>query len=57
MTMRFNEYQSYIRPARLRDSKIRDCMEFYNAVCFVREYNEDLSTHNEFSDTEWHRIA
>lgn len=57
MTMRFNEYQPYIRPARLRDSKIRDCMEFHNAVCFVREYNADLSTHNEFTDTEWHRIA
>ena len=57
MTMRFNEYQPYIRPARLRDSKIRDCMEFHNAVCFVREYNEDLSTHNEFTDCEWHKIA
>lgn len=57
MTMRFNEYQPYIRPARLRDSKIRDCMEFHNAVCFVREYNEDLNTHNEFADTEWHYYA
>lgn len=57
MTMRFNEYQPYIRPARLRDSKIRDCMEFYNAVCFVREYNEDLSTHNEFTDTLYHYYA
>lgn len=57
MTMRFNEYQPYIRPARLRDSKIRDCMEFHNAVCFIREYNEDLSTHNEFTDCEWHYYA
>lgn len=57
MTMRFNEYQPYIRPARLRDSKIRDCMEFHNAVCFVREYNEDISTHNEFMDTSYHYYA
>lgn len=57
MTMRFNQYQPYIRPARLADPKKRDTMEFYNAVCFVREYNEDLSTHNEFSDTSFHYYA
>lgn len=32
-------------------------MEFHNAVCFVREYNEDLSTHNEFTDTSYHYYA
>lgn len=52
MTMRFNQYQPYIRPARLADPKKRDTMEFYNAVVFVREYNEDLSTHNEFNDSD-----
>lgn len=57
MTMRFNEYQPYMRTARLRDSKIRDCMEFYNCVVFVRENNEDISTHREFTDTNYHRIA
>ena len=54
MTMRFNEYQPYKRTARLKDSKVRDCMEFYNCVVFVRENNEDISTHREFTDTEWH---
>lgn len=52
MTMRFNQYQPYIRPARLADPKKRDTMEFYNTVVFVREYNEDLSTHNEFNDSD-----
>lgn len=52
MTMRYNEYNPYIRPARLADPKKRDTMAFYNCVVFVREYNEDLSTHNEFNDSE-----
>lgn len=57
MTMRFNEYQPYKRTARLRDSKIRDCMEFYNCVVFIRERNEDVSTHREFTDTSYHYYA
>lgn len=57
MTMRFNEYQPYKRTARLRDSKIRDCMEFYNCVVFVRERNEDISAHREFMDTNYHYYA
>lgn len=57
MTMRFNEYQPYKRTARLRDSKIRDCMEFYNCVVFIRERNEDVSTHREFTDTVYHYYA
>ena len=57
MTMRFNEYQPYKRTARLKDSKIRDCMEFYNCVVFIRERNEDISTHREFTDTNWHYYA
>lgn len=57
MTMRFNEYQPYKRTARLKDSKIRDCMEFYNCVVFIRERNEDVSTHREFTDTNWHYYA
>lgn len=57
MTMRFNEYQPYKRTARLKDSKIRDCMEFYNCVVFIKERNEDISTHREFTDTNWHYYA
>lgn len=29
-------------------------MEFYNCVIFIRERNEDISTHREFQDTEYH---
>lgn len=57
MAMRFNEYQPYKRVARLRDSKIRDCMEFTNCIVFVRENNPDISTHREFTDTEYHYYA
>lgn len=57
MTMRFNEYQPYMRTARLRDSKIRDAMEFHNCIVFVKERNEDISTHREFTDTEYHYYA
>ena len=32
-------------------------MEFYNAVIFVRENNEDLNSHREFNDTNWHFYA
>lgn len=55
LTMRFNEYQPYMRTARLRDPKIRDTMEFYNCVVFVKERNEDISTHREFTDTAYHK--
>lgn len=54
MAMRFNEYQPYKRTAKLKNPKVRDCMEFYNCVVFVRERNEDVSTHREFTDTNYH---
>lgn len=57
MTMRFNEYQPYTRTARVKDSKVRDTMEFYNCVVFVRERDEDISTHREFTDCETHYYA
>lgn len=57
MTMRYNQYEPYIRPARLKDHKVRDTMEFYNCVVFIRERDEDLSTHREFTDTSYHYYA
>lgn len=57
MTMRYNQYEPYIRPARLKDPKVRDTMEFYNCVVFIRERDEDLSTHREFADTLYHYYA
>lgn len=57
MTNRYNDYNPFKRTAKLKDSKVRDTMEFYNCVVFVRENNEDLSTHREFNDTDYHFYA
>ena len=57
MARRFNEYQPFLRYARKKDSRIKDTMEFANCVVFIRETNEDLTTHREFNDTNWHFYA
>lgn len=57
LTNRYNDYNPFKRTAKLIDPKIRDTMEFYNCVVFVRERNEDISTHREFSDTNTHFYA
>lgn len=54
---RYNEYNPVVRPAKVADSKVRDTMEFHNCVVFIRENNEDLTTHREFNDTNWHFYA
>jgi len=55
---RFNEYQPFLRYARKKDSRVKDTMEFYNCVVFIRETSEDASVpHREFSDTNWHFYA
>ena len=54
---RYNEYNPFIRSAKFNDSKVKDCMEFYNCVIFVRENNTDVSTHREFQDCETHFYA
>lgn len=56
---RYNDFNPYKRPF-VRDegvdtSIIRDTMYFENCVVFIQEYNEDLSTHREFADNDWHR--
>jgi len=58
---RYNEFNPYRRPF-VRDegvdiSFIKDTMEFHNCVIFIQETNEDLSTHREFADTDWHFYA
>ena len=59
MARRFNEYQPFLRYARKKDGKVKDTMEFYNCVVFIRETSTDLSNtpHREFNDTDWHKIA
>lgn len=54
---RYNEYNPFKRTAKLKDSKVKDTMEFYNCAIFVRENNEDISTHREFQDTNVHFYA
>lgn len=54
---RYNTYNPYIRPIRKNDPKVKDTMEFFNAVIFVKESDPDVSTHREFQDCEWHFYA
>lgn len=58
---RYNEFNPYVRPF-IRDDmsiidKIKDTMEFYNCVVFIKESNPDMTTHREFADNEWHFYA
>ena len=57
MARRFNEYQPFLRYARKKNNKLKDTMEFYNCVVFIRETSQDLSEHREFNDTDWHFYA
>lgn len=50
----YSMFNPFIRFARWKDSKVKDCMEFYNCVVFIRERDEDISTHREFQDTNYH---
>lgn len=55
---RYNEFNPYKRPFIREEgvdtSFIKDTMEFHNGVIFIQETNEDVSTHREFADTNWH---
>ena len=54
---RYNDYIPYKTPGQKRDPRIKNSMEFVNCVIFVRETDADISTHREFSDTNWHFYA
>lgn len=57
MARRYNQFNPFIRAAKFNDSKVKDTMEFYNCVIFVRERDEDIATHREFLDTNYHYYA
>lgn len=57
MANRYNKYNPFIRAAKFNDSKVKDTMEFVNCVVFIRERNEDISTHREFQDCQFHYYA
>ena len=54
---RYNDFLPYISPAKKRDNKIKNTMEFVPAILFLKETNPDPGTHNEFLDCDWHFYA
>lgn len=56
MAQRYNLYQPFLRYARKKNSKVKDTMEFFNCVLFIRETGE-LENHKEFNDNNWHFYA
>lgn len=57
MQKRYNDFLPYISPAKQRDSRIKNDMEFVPAVLFVKETNPSIAEHKEFMDNEWHFYA
>lgn len=57
LARRYNEFNPVVRAAKAKDPRVKDTMEFYNCVVFVRENETDLTKHREFNDNSWHFYA
>ena len=51
---RYDRYMPYTSYAQKTDKNVKNTMNFYNCVIFIQERNEDLTTHQEFNDNDWH---
>ena len=60
---RYNEFNPVVRPAKVADPRVKDCMEFVNCVVFIKEIdtvqdaNGNYTNHREFNDTNVHFYA
>ena len=63
---RYNDFLPYISPAKERDSRVKNDMEFVPAILFLKETNTETidqnnrtlyTQHKEFNDTNWHFYA
>lgn len=57
---RYNDYLPYTPASRKRDEKIKNDMEFFNCVVFVKETgmaNGSPVSRREFTDSDWHFYA
>ena len=52
LARRYNDYNPVVRPAKVNDPRVKDTMEFYNCVVFVRENDPDITKHREFKDCD-----
>lgn len=54
---RFDRFLPYTSVGKKRDPFVKNTMEFVNCVVFLQEFDEDISKHREFQDTDWHFYA